>query len=268
VGQEILMANNVQFETPENVQISYRIAGQGTRFVAWFADNILLALIAIGLFIVALIAGASTDILSHEPGRSSSHAVLYFLGLFWLAYSLGNLLYFGCCELFMRGQTIGKRSMRIRVVKADGFSLDPLAIFLRTIFRVIDHLPPLYIVPVMTKNSQRLGDLVAGTIVVVDEKAELGGLREDLSARKVVESQFQFDATVLKRATPHDVTAVERLLERWPKLSQAEQLKLLNQIVTGLAARLQVECPAPGDAYVFARDFLAAEYRRQHRNLG
>src|SRR5690242_15872362 len=148
------MSNKFEFETPENVQISYRLAGQGTRFVAWFADNILLALIAIGLFIVALIAGASTDILNHSPNGRSEHAVLYFLGLFWLAYSVGNLLYFGACELLMRGQTFGKRSVKIRVVKADGFSLDPQAVFLRTVFRVIDHLPPLYIVPVMTKNGQ------------------------------------------------------------------------------------------------------------------
>src|SRR5207253_7710422 len=104
------------------------------------------------------------------------------------------------------------------VVKADGFSLDPQAIFLRTIFRVVDHLPLLYIVPLLTAKGQRLGDLVAGTVVVSDERPELGGIRDQLSAQKTSECQFQFDASALKRSRPQDVQAVEKILERWSQL--------------------------------------------------
>ncbi|HEY2882471.1 MAG TPA: RDD family protein [Pirellulales bacterium] len=262
------MATEIQFETPENVQISYRPAGPGTRFIAWFMDTMLMMLVVLVLIVVALIAGASVDILDRERAGNSSRAVLYFVGLVWLVYSLGNLLYFGCCELFMRGQTFAKRSMRIRVVKADGFSLDPMAIFLRTMFRIIDHMPMFYIVPLLTAKGQRLGDLVAGTVVVADEPAELGGLRDQLSGQKTTESRFQFDATVLKRARPQDIQAVEKILERWSNLDEAGRRTLLERVVPALAARLKVEQPPEADWFTFLRDLLAAEYRRQHRKLG
>jgi hypothetical protein len=193
---------------------------------------------------------------------------LYLLEIWFLAYSLGNLLYFGFCELFMRGQTIGKRQTHIRVVVIDGFSLDPLAIFLRTIFRVVDHLPPLYVVPLFTAKSQRLGDLVAGTIVVVDERATFGPLREQLAARAPAEGRFQFDRTVLDRLRDVDVQAIEKILERWSSISLDHRQELVGRLVSALAVRLQVECPADADQLTFLNDLLTAEYRRQHRKLG
>ena len=192
------MAGEIHFETPENVQISYVPAGPGTRFVAWFMDTLLMFLLALVVFIIALFAGAATDIINREQSGESHHAVMYTLGIFWLVYSLGGFLYFGCCELLMRGQTIGKRSVHIRVVKTDGFSLDPQSIFVRTVFRVVDHLPILYIVPLVTAKGQRLGDLVAGTVVVTDAKTELGGLRDQLAAQRISERRFQFDAAALE----------------------------------------------------------------------
>jgi len=262
------MGPGIQFETPENVQISYQLAGPGTRFIAWFTDTLLIGIVAVILFFTALIAGAAMDIASEDGLGHSAHALWILGGLFWLAYSLGNLFYFRVCELLLRGQTIGKRSVKIRVVKADGFSLDPLAIFLRTIFRVIDHLPPMFIVPLMTKKCRRLGDLVAGTIVVSDEKTDLGTLREQLSSQRTVGNKFQFDATMLMRARPQDVTAIEKVLERWSNLSDQDRQSLIARMLPPLAARMQIECPPPADGFEFFRDFLAAEYRRQHRKLG
>src|SRR3954470_3584374 len=101
------MGSGIQFETPENVRLSYELAGPGTRFVAWFMDTILIFVVAIVVFIGVLIAGASVDIVGQERYGHSSHAVLYFLALYWLGYTLGSLLYFGACELVLRGQTIG-----------------------------------------------------------------------------------------------------------------------------------------------------------------
>src|SRR5262249_48649054 len=101
----------IQFETPENVQISYHLAGPRTRFVALFTDTLLIGIVSVILFVVVLIAGAATDIVSADRFGHSGHALWIFMGLFWLAYSLGNLFYFGICELLLRGQTIGKRSV-------------------------------------------------------------------------------------------------------------------------------------------------------------
>ena len=103
---------------------------------------------------------------------------------------------------------------------------------------------------------------------MADEQADLGGIREELSSRQASDGQFQFDAAALKRARPLDAQAVEKILERWSKLSEESRRTLLIQIVPPLAERLQMECPPPTDWFAFVRDFLAAEYRRQHRKLG
>ncbi len=267
------MSSDIQFETPENIRVTYRAAGAGTRFVAWFVDMILVTIVIVVMVIVGLILGASLDITARDlfPDSRGDHmgrAMFYVAGILWAIYSIGSLFYFGMSELLARGQTLGKRWTHIRVVKADGFSLDPLAIFLRTLFRVVDHMPPLWIVPLFTAKTQRLGDLVAGTVVVVDEPAALGGMREQLASRRIADSRFQFDATMLKRARPQDVLAVEKILERWEALSAADRQSLLARLIGPLAARLQVEPPSEADWGIFLEDFLAAEYRRQHRKLG
>jgi uncharacterized RDD family membrane protein YckC len=268
-----MMVNEIQFETPENVQVSYQVAGLGTRFVAWFIDTILVWFVAIVVFILVLLVAESTanvsKLLSPESQKEAGNPVgLVIIGLYYIAFSLSAWLYFGLSELRLGGQTLGKRRMGIRVVKADGFSLDPSVIFLRTLFRVIDHLPPMWIVLLLTKKSQRLGDLVAGTIVVADQSSQIGDFRQELMSRSVEQRQFRFDATVLKRARPQDVQAVEKILQGLPRLVPDQQQALLGRLVQPLANRLGVEVPAPSDWLAFVEDFLAAEYRRQYRKLG
>jgi uncharacterized RDD family membrane protein YckC len=259
------MNREIQFETPENVRVSYRTAGPGTRFVAWFVDTILVTVVAIVILIVVLTAIENAGFEARSRGKD---VLLIIFGLFYLGFALSGWLYFGLSELLLRGQTFGKRQMGIRVVKVDGFSLDHAAILLRTVFRAIDHLPPMWIVPLMTEKGQRLGDLVAGTIVVSDQRAALGTLREELIARAADQPQFRFDTAVLSRARPQDVQAVETILQGLGKLSPIDRQLLLGRLVRPLATRLAVECPGEADWLTFLEEFLAAEYRRQYRKLG
>ena len=121
----------IQFETPENVQLSYKPAGLGTRFLAWFVDGIIVVVVLILLLIVLVIAGAASDSLQKtitEPLRdvtkdldprdpeSAQRFTLYLFGIWMLLWGLGSFFYFGICELCLRGQTIGKRASKIRVV--------------------------------------------------------------------------------------------------------------------------------------------------------
>ena len=93
-------------------------------------------------------------------------------------------------------------------------------------------------------------------------------IRDVLSRRTVAESSFLLDATKLKRLRSQDVESIERILERWSDLSGADKEALLNQLVPVLAKRLQTDVPEDDDWLLFTEDLLAAEYRRQDRNLG
>jgi hypothetical protein len=192
---------------------------------------------------------------------------LYMVGIFTLLWGLGSFLYFGCCELLLRGQTIGKRFLDIRVVKSDGFQLDAVSVLIRNAFRVVDQFPPMWIIPLLSKRGQRSGDMVAGTLVVSSARSELSSVRSVLADQKAGEAMFRFDHAMLKRLSPSDFESVERFLERYARLGADEQNRLLQMFADRLAQKLGVESPERHHRATFLQDLLAAELRRRDRNL-
>ena len=265
------MHEALQFETPENIRVQYTPAGLGTRFVAWFIDQILVSLLMLATVILLAIVGFSMfGVLENfvdKQSRDAEKIGTHVIGLIMLVIGLGSFFYYVLLELFFRGQTIGKRLCKIRVVKADGFALDPASILLRNIFRVLDHVPLLWIVPVMSKRGQRMGDMVSGTIVILDEAPNLADIRVQLSERKALEAQFRFDHRSLQRLTEQDFEAVERLLERWNKIPTAQQDALSQKLTAAVVEKLQFENPSVELRRQFLEDLLAAEFRRQNRLL-
>jgi uncharacterized RDD family membrane protein YckC len=270
------MASPVLFETPENVQIVYRTAGLGTRFCAWLIDSLFVLVVAIVLFfsVIFLVPAVSVafDSLGRKLGThrplSQNDVGFYVVAIGVFAFQLGSLFYFIATELLVRGQTIGKRACGLRVVKADGFALDAGSILVRNFFRLIDQLTPLWIVPLMSGRSQRLGDMVAGTLVVAETQDTIGELRARLMARESSESRFHFDAAMLNRTRTSDVEALERILERWPSLNERQRNTLLDRMVEPLAKRIAAASPERADRQEFLVELLSAIYRRESRRLG
>ena len=263
--------SKLQFETPENVAVQFALAGLGTRYVAWFVDQILT--IALTIFIVFLLActGASfqaVEDLFETAEAGSPEATMFIVGFIMLIMGLGSFVYFGFCELLLRGQTPGKRMSGIRVVKVNGFALDATSILIRNVFRVLDHIPVLWLVPLLSARGQRAGDMVAGTVVVRDENVEVSAVRTQLTERSPLESEFRFDATALGKLSEQDVKAVQTLLERWNNVPDAQRNHFSSQIINSLTQKLNIERPPAGRELRFFEDLLAAELRRQHRGLG
>ena len=94
--------------------------------------------------------------------------------------------YFILFEWLLNGQTPGKRLLHIRVIKQGGYALRFFDTLLRNLLRVVDFLPLFYGVGLtsllLTRDSQRLGDLVAGTLVVYQEPVQTESLLPDLPA--------------------------------------------------------------------------------------
>jgi uncharacterized RDD family membrane protein YckC len=264
------MPSSFKFETPENVELHYEPAGAGTRFLAWMLDQFVLWLAMLALLVVALLAGVSFDSALGGDGRGSAdrdRAIYYFVGLTTLIWGLGSFVYFTASELILRGQTIGKRASRIRVVKADGFQLDAASVLARNLFRVLDNLPLMWIVPVMSRRCQRTGDMVAGTLVISEAKSELSSVRTALAERTAVESQFRFDLSKLNRLSGADFQAVEQILDRLVGLSHEEQNELLSLLTARLATKLGTDVPPADQRLRYLEDLLGAEFRRRDRAL-
>jgi uncharacterized RDD family membrane protein YckC len=253
----------VRFETPENVQVSYRLAGPGTRFVAFLFDTlvIVLALLSVGvLLLISLLV----------LGRGYAEEVAPYIAavIFIVAWGFVFIAYFGIFEWAMGGQTPGKRALGIRVVMDQGFSLSFSGVVVRNIFRLIDTMPILWVVPLVTKKVQRLGDMVGGTIVVSEEAVRVSPLRETLAGRAPEHTRFAFSGDQLARLRPVDVQGVEAFLERRPTLHPDHRLTLLRKFVRGVLTRLDIpEAVSDEDGEHFLEDLLGAYARREAREL-
>jgi len=168
--------------TPENISFEYQLAGPFRRLPAFLLD--------VAFRCVIVMAVAMFVALSGLNGFFSGSGALFLagmtIGIFLLNWFYG-LLFEGCWN----GQTPGKRVMGLRVVSVDGRPINGAQATIRNFVRVADIFPyastqvfgieyDQYIIPtfvvalvcmVLTRRFQRLGDIAAGTMVVVDEKA-------------------------------------------------------------------------------------------------
>jgi len=154
----------INFETSQNVLIEYELAGLSDRVLAATIDSaILLAYYIIYITIlVSTIQGASIV----EEGFYIMYIILLLPALFY------HLI----CEIFFQGQSIGKRQMGIKVAKGDGGSVSIGAYLIRWVMRLVEiamffgSLALLFII--ISPMGQRLGDLMAGTVVIKVGKKE------------------------------------------------------------------------------------------------
>jgi len=152
---------NLQINTTQNVNIQFNAASLGDRILAFILDFLL---IAAYLFAVFYLAGAM-GLLDQKMNQWSKAAIISLI-------SLPALLYTLLSEFFMEGQTLGKKVMKVKVVKLDGYQASGLDYFTRWIFRLVDIFlgfgtGGIAILSIaLSKNSQRLGDMAAGTAVI------------------------------------------------------------------------------------------------------
>jgi uncharacterized RDD family membrane protein YckC len=173
----------LEVETPEAVAVRYPLASYGSRGTAAIIDVSLIFLaIAVEILAGALLLYAIADIAPLVVEFVATWVLAFMIALafltFWGYYLIG--------EIFGQGRTLGKRWMRIRVVRDDGSRIGAMDGVIRNILRLVDILPSLYGIGIISmtvsSDAKRLGDYAAGT-VVIDEPARkeltLGGPYDD-----------------------------------------------------------------------------------------
>jgi uncharacterized RDD family membrane protein YckC len=171
----------VEIVTPENIAFQYRVAGPFRRLPAFLID----VAIRVGLAIAGLIAAMLVFGSAGVFGVGFGVAMVIWFVLSWF--------YGGLFEALWNGQTPGKRLLGIRVVSVEGQPITPFQAILRNILREVDA-QPMWFIPVgpmlipvwlyqvgllaamLNDRFQRLGDLAAGTMVVIEEQRYLRGV--------------------------------------------------------------------------------------------
>ena len=222
------MALEYTILTPEKVAIHYRLAGLGSRLGAYFIDVLLI--FAFGAVIINLI-GALAFV---SPGIAA------FL-LYVLVLALPTL-YHMIFEALWNGQTLGKKAAGIRVRMADGSPITPGAAMMRNLMRYVDILPGTYTVGILTmfftEKSQRLGDIVADTVVIHERKnVDKFTVNFPLTA---VEHPLEHLVGDLRGMTMEEYLAVKTLCDRYPNLPVGVQSRLVSEVWQPVANRYQI----------------------------
>ncbi len=241
-------------ETPEQVALYFPLAGLGSRFLALLVDIAIQFAANIVLIIVILIA-FSAGMRTGAIGRMSDTAAKWFVAGIILVYFLLYWGYFSLFEAFRNGQTPGKRVLKIRVIKDSGRQITFFEALARNLLRVVDMLPGMYLIGaisiLVTGQNKRLGDLVAGTIVVHERADEFLAYAPSSSvfAGSAYAPAFtphelaNIPADRIARLSSSDLQLIDSYLARALSLPMATRATLASRLLDGQCARMQVAVP-------------------------
>jgi len=222
------LSQTIDVETPELVVFSYTIAGVGSRALAAIIDS-LICIAAIILIMIGLAISNTRRAVGATPGVFDAWAAAIFvLAIFCVIWG-----YYVLFEGLADGQTPGKRLLRLRVVRDGGYSVTFGASAVRNLVRLVDIQPlPSYAVGIVTimfsKSGKRLGDIVAGTIVV--REALVREIAPAAAAPVASGAASSLDTAL----TEDEFTVLERFMERRSSLDEERRRALATQIVARL----------------------------------
>ncbi|MFG0262702.1 MAG: RDD family protein [Novipirellula sp. JB048] len=170
--------------TPENIAFKYQLAGPFRRLPAYLIDVVVRWSVILGVVLLLLLTGILLDFRLFGPFIGAAALILNFV----ISWFYGATL-----EAYFNGRTVGKWATGIRVIDVEGRPITGKRALIRNLLRIADLLPaaplaslgaegapPLFIIPtamvcllsmIFTRRMQRLGDLAAGTMVIVDERS-------------------------------------------------------------------------------------------------
>lgn len=221
--------------TPEGIVFSQLLAGPVSRFFAWFID-------AACIMAAMSLLGSVVSLLGLVSGNLA--AALYVICYF--AVSIGYGIFF---EWTRRGQTIGKKLFRLRVVDAEGMRLQFNQIVVRNLLWFVDTLPAFYFVGGLTcwlsPRCQRLGDIAANTIVIRHPRVDEPDLDQLLAGKFNSLRQFPHLAARLRqRVSAAEADIALQAMMRRDEFDPPARVELFSD----LAAHFQSLVDFPAEA--------------------
>jgi len=229
--------------TPEGVEMSLLLAGAASRFVSAIVDILIQGAILIAVAIILGIAG-------HAGLGGGGLAVLLWAIISFLVVSTYDIFF----EVLNSGRTPGKRLNGLRVVRVEGHPVGFLTSAIRNILRVIDFLPSAYLlgaaVILATRKNQRIGDVVAGTLVVRERP---GSVRDLPRVPPTEPDERPYATWDTSQITAEELTTVRQFLERRDSIEPSARTELAQTLAERLRPKV-TGAPAdlPGERFLEA----------------
>jgi uncharacterized RDD family membrane protein YckC len=257
-------------ETPERVALHFALASIGNRFLACLIDHAMQAL-TIVLMGIAFFALASYSIFSDE--LTSAPKWVYAVAILVIFLIISG--YFAFFEWLWNGQTPGKRWLKLRVIREDGRPVTFWEAAVRNLLRSFDMMPaPFYSIGLIsvfsTARDQRVGDLVAGTVVVREREAEAPAFAQVFAAavsdaalrRSFKPVEFTADLSGL---TESEIQVVETFLRRRWDLEDIPRQWMAWRVSLPIMYKIRPAYDLPSFTYEGFLEELLHRFRATHR---
>jgi uncharacterized RDD family membrane protein YckC len=228
-------SDQLHIHTPEQIALELPLAGIGSRFLGLAIDTLLqILLYIVGGLLLAWIGTSAIDrvFVWLPPSWFGAVAILFIFCVYWG--------YFAIFEIFWNGQTPGKRLAKIRVIKESGRPINAYEAIARNLMRAIDALPAMYgagiVCMMLNTQNRRIGDFVAGTVVVHDQQTE--EVRPDWNT--AAESAPANPRLAL--LTADDLLLIETYLQRRFQLDQSVRESAALQIGVRITNKTGLPC--------------------------
>ena len=280
--------DQLTIDTPELVSIEFPVAGIGSRFIALLVDYLLqfagLMLLVFILYLIGIsLGGSSVHEVSGKGKTVADQATIdkWVEAIFILIPFLLQWGYFTLFEALWNGQTPGKRVAKIRVIKETGRPIGLFESMGRNLVRFIDMLPGIYVVGViamfLNHRQQRLGDMVAGTLVVHEGASETP-IESASGNRTFTAAAFEFTpvaprtrtvtmpAEAVARLAGDDLSVMEGFFSRRLDMPMDTRALLAQRLVRSISLKMQIERPPEMSDETFLEEtaFAMREQGRLH----
>jgi uncharacterized RDD family membrane protein YckC len=281
------VGDQLNIDTPELVAIEMPLAGIGSRFIAILVDYLIWGFAFFVFFLLALVVIPAFNIF----GRISAN---WAIGIALLIVFVMHWGYFALFEAFSNGRTPGKRVAKIRVIHQSGRGINFVESLARNLVRYVDSLPSFYAVGIavifLSRRNQRLGDMVAGTLVVRDREVDSPHWGESASrtftaptliaappitlAGSSLTSPDSWDrpphlrvvlpAPALAKLSGSDLEVLESFFGRRLDMDLATRAALASRIASALCAKSGLAIPQDTSVETFL-EAVAHQFREQAR---
>jgi uncharacterized RDD family membrane protein YckC len=263
---------HVCLQTPESVELDFALGGIGSRGLAWVIDRtiIFVSLTILGLITAYIYAYAVLPTIVENLGANFDTINLWALAIAVLLYFVVTNGYFIAFETSWHGQTPGKRLAKIRVVRDNGQPIGLREASLRSLLEPVDF-SLLFLgafLIAFSRSEKRLGDFVAGTLVIQDEQVR--GQETSIVIPKVSESTKTTAQALLNQGNiaalmPDQYVTIRNFLKNRSQLNPTARSQAGAKLATQVQAVVFAEDQSLS-VEVSAEEFLEAVYLAYRRN--
>jgi uncharacterized RDD family membrane protein YckC len=246
--------DKLTIDTPEQVHLEFVLADIGSRFMAVFAD-----------FCIQIILYFVLILIDHWAlgGAMFSHLSQYQVWVIAVLFFVYFCIYWGyyaAFEALWNGQTPGKRWAGIRVIKETGRPINAFEAIARNILRVVDQIPGIYavgiVVMLLNSKNRRLGDFVAGTLVVHERKAKESDLFFNIANKPAEQPLYQ-----VTRLGVAEIELIETFLARRLDIPAHVRQQSAQRIAEMIGSKLGIDAQSrPADNENFL-ELVVKEFR-------